>query len=97
MHVDIHEKLGREVAEWQADAGSGRMKTGYNLFDKPPDIGISDMPLKYFHHDCMINAGKEFFDIALKHKAGAGVIFGYYAGKISESIESSVRSLMLPA
>lgn len=97
MHVDIYEELGREIAEWQTDARSGRMKTRYDLVDKPTDIGVSDMTLKHFHQDCMVNARKEFSDVALEHEAGARMIFGNRAGKISETIKSPVCPLMLPA
>ena len=45
----------------------------------------------------MVNTGKELADVAFKHPAGAGVVFGDLIGKAPESVHRPVCTLAYSA
>lgn len=64
MHVNVHEKLGCQIAERQTDAFSRRMKTFHHLIDEPEDFFVLYVSLENRTQNVMIHAREELSDIA---------------------------------
>lgn len=95
MHIDVHQKLGGQIAKRKTDAVVGRMETRYNFANELTDIRIDNMAFKNFNQHSMVYVGEEFLDITLEYVTSAGMVLRYLASKIPEAIKCSMCPFVL--
>ena len=69
VHVDVHKKLGGEVA--QRKAGS---KAADNTLQKPERVCVRNVLVQDAHAHGVVDGSKELPNIALQYPAGASVV-----------------------
>lgn len=92
VHVDVHEKLGGEVTERQSFSGNSRIETPHNLPKETKNVAIRNSFADERKENTVVNARKEFSDIALQDKAGSRVIFARLVRKRTKAIHRAVRT-----
>lgn len=97
IHVDIHEQLARQVADWKTDANASiRTKATHNLPQQPENIGIFDVLSQYPHQNVVVNAREERANITLQNPRRPRVVPGNFPPKIPESVDCAMHALALP-
>ncbi len=93
VHIDIHEKLGGEIAKGQTFPPVHRRKAINHFRKEPHDILIGNILAEDVLQGIMINILKESLNVALENPAGAGVISAHPVSQPSKPVYGFMRSL----
>ena len=95
VHVDVGEKLTREIAERQSFA-CRRIKTFDNIPAEPKRIFVQILP-ENSEKNFVIDARKKFPYVAFQNQTLLRIVLAYLAGKHTEAVQGFMRTFIVPA
>ncbi len=93
VHIDIHQELRREISEWETFPWCGTSKALYHSLEKPHRVGVGNVSCENGEEHCMVNRGKELFNITFQYPAGACVVVAHFLRKRLETHECLMCTL----